>query len=138
MGFLLILGLIFSPEDSNHHVVPLHSVVRIKRVWRGVESAWEANSKLGPRPLTLYHPNRDCGIDEHAGESLTTRSRLKAPAKAMSVDWGETKAILLEVESLFNRDDDIRDVQDIKKMAHEIEVHCANNLKDAKEIIKRE
>ena len=56
----------------------------------------------------------------------------------MSVDWGETKAILLEVESLFNRDDDIRDVQDIKKMAHEIEVHCANNLKDAKEIIKRE
>ena len=56
----------------------------------------------------------------------------------MSVDWGETKSILLEVESLFNRDDDIRDVQDIKKMANEIEVYCGNNLKDAKEIIKRE
>ena len=52
--------------------------------------------------------------------------------------WAETKAILLEVESLFNRDDDIRDVQDVKKMAHEIEVHCANSLKDAKDIIKSE
>ena len=56
---------------------------------------------------------------------------------ANGVDWGETKAILLEVEQLFNRDDDIRDVQDVKKMSNEIEVHCANNLKDAKEIIKR-
>ena len=56
----------------------------------------------------------------------------------MSVDWSEAKAILLEVESLFNRDDDVRDVQDIKKMANEIEAHCSNNLKDAKEIIKRE
>jgi inorganic pyrophosphatase len=56
----------------------------------------------------------------------------------MSVDWQEAKAILLEVESLFNRDDDIRDVQDVKKMAHELEANFSRNLKDAKEIIKRE
>jgi len=50
--------------------------------------------------------------------------------------WAETKAILLEVEQLFNRDDDIRDVHDVQKMAREGELHCANKLKDSKEIIK--
>lgn len=54
----------------------------------------------------------------------------------MSVDWAETKAILLEVEQLFNRDDDVSDVADIRKMSEEIKVHAENNLKDAKDIIK--
>jgi hypothetical protein len=54
----------------------------------------------------------------------------------MSVDWAETKAILLEVEQLFNRDDDISDVADIRKMSDEIRLHAENNLKDAKAIIK--
>lgn len=53
-----------------------------------------------------------------------------------SVDWGETKAILLEVEQLFNRDDDVRDIEDIKKMQREVDNHQQNSLKDAKEIIK--
>jgi hypothetical protein len=54
----------------------------------------------------------------------------------MSVDWAETKMILLEVEQLFNRDDDVKDIHDIHKMKHEIEQHCANSLKDAKDLIK--
>jgi hypothetical protein len=53
-----------------------------------------------------------------------------------SVDWGETKSILLEVEQLFNRDDDVRDIEDIKKMQREVDNHQQNSLKDAKEIIK--
>jgi len=55
----------------------------------------------------------------------------------MSVDWSETKSIMLEVEQLFTRDDDVRDVQDVKKMANEIQIHQGNNLKTAKDIIKR-
>jgi len=55
----------------------------------------------------------------------------------MSVDWAETKAILLEVEQLFNRDDDLSDVSDVQKMADEIRAHADNNLKDAKELIKQ-
>ena len=54
----------------------------------------------------------------------------------MSLDWPETKMILLEVEQLFSRDDDIKDINDIQKMQHEIDTYCANSLKDAKELIK--
>ena len=53
------------------------------------------------------------------------------------VGWAETRAILSEVEQLFQRDDDIRDIQDIKKMQKEIELHCSNTIKDAKDLIKR-
>jgi len=56
---------------------------------------------------------------------------------AGQLDWKSTKQILLEVETLFNREDDCREVEDIKKMQREIEVNCSNNLKDAKEIIKQ-
>lgn len=52
------------------------------------------------------------------------------------MDWNETKSILLEVEQLFNRDDDLRDILDIKKMQQEVENHYSNSLKDAKDIIK--
>jgi hypothetical protein len=55
----------------------------------------------------------------------------------MSVDWAETKAILLEVEQLFNREDDLNDTEDVQKMAEEIKMHSDNNLKTAKEIIKQ-
>ena len=48
----------------------------------------------------------------------------------------ETKAILSEVEQLFNRDDDIRYIYDIKKMAREIDDHCASYLSETKDIIK--
>jgi len=54
-----------------------------------------------------------------------------------NVDWAETKAILLEVEQLFNRDDDLQDADDIRKMAQEIRGHSENNLKNAKDIIKQ-
>jgi len=55
----------------------------------------------------------------------------------MDVNWSETKAILSEVEQLFLRDDDVQDIQDIKKMGKEIELHCSNTVKDAKDLIKR-
>jgi hypothetical protein len=52
------------------------------------------------------------------------------------VDWNETKTILLEVEKLFQKDDDIRDINDLKKMQNEIKISCTSNLDDTKEIIK--
>lgn len=52
------------------------------------------------------------------------------------MDWGETKNILLELEQLFSRENDISDVIDISKMAREIEVHRDSNLKSTKELIK--
>jgi hypothetical protein len=54
----------------------------------------------------------------------------------MSSDWVETKAILSEVEQLFNRDDDIRYIYDVKKMAKEIDDHCLSYLSETKDIIK--
>jgi len=54
----------------------------------------------------------------------------------MTTEWAETKAILSEVEQLFNRDDDIRYIFDVKKMAKEIDSHCSSYLLETKEIIK--
>ena len=54
----------------------------------------------------------------------------------MSVDWAETKTILAELEQLFNRDDDVRDIDDIKKMSREIGLHYKHTVKDFKELIK--
>lgn len=51
-------------------------------------------------------------------------------------DWTDTKVILHELEQLFNRDDDVKDILDIKKMADEIEIQMANKIKDSKEIIR--
>jgi hypothetical protein len=51
-------------------------------------------------------------------------------------EFNETKVILHELEQLYNRDDDIKDVLDIRKMQNEVEAQCAVRLKDAKEIIK--
>lgn len=53
-------------------------------------------------------------------------------------DWTDTKVILHELEQLFNRDDDVKDILDIKKMADEIEIQMANKIKDSKEIIRSE
>jgi hypothetical protein len=52
------------------------------------------------------------------------------------VNWSETKAILLELEQLFKRDDDVNDIDDIKKMSKEIDLIYENNLKSTKELIK--
>lgn len=48
----------------------------------------------------------------------------------------DINVILSELEQLFSRDDDIKDILDIKKMQSEIEVQCNAHLKDAKEIIR--
>jgi hypothetical protein len=52
------------------------------------------------------------------------------------MDYQETKVLLHELEQLYLRDDDIKDMLDIRKMQREIEVQCELKLKDAKEIIK--
>lgn len=52
------------------------------------------------------------------------------------MDYNDTKVLLHELEQLYLRDDDIKDMLDIRKMQREIEVQCELKLKDAKEIIK--
>ena len=52
------------------------------------------------------------------------------------LDWGETKSIMLEVEQLFRRDDDIRDAVDILKMKKEINLYRNSSIRDAKDVIK--
>jgi len=49
--------------------------------------------------------------------------------------FSDTKIILNELEQLFNRDDDIKDILDIKKMLTEIDAQSSMRLGDAKEII---
>lgn len=51
-------------------------------------------------------------------------------------DWIETREIMLEVEQLFQRNDDLQDIQDINKMSSEIEAYYSNNLKDHRSKIK--
>ena len=53
------------------------------------------------------------------------------------MNWGESKTILAEVEQLFSRDDDIKDVRDICRMGNEIEAIYKNSLSDSREMIKR-
>lgn len=48
----------------------------------------------------------------------------------------DANIILHELEQLFNRDDDIKDILDIRKMQSEIEAQCAAHLKSTKEIIR--
>lgn len=52
------------------------------------------------------------------------------------VEWSVTKQILGEVEQLFNRDDDLRDIQNIKRMQNQIDLETTTALKDARDIIK--
>ena len=68
----------------------------------------------------------------------TTVSILTTAKAIIMADFSNTKIILHELEQLFNRDDDIKDILDIKKMQTEIELHSAARLKDAKQLIKGE
>ena len=52
------------------------------------------------------------------------------------MDWNDTKAIMLEVEALFSRGDDLRDIEDVKKMQQEVEIQYSQTLRDARDIIK--
>ena len=51
--------------------------------------------------------------------------------------WNDTKVLLHEVESLFTREDDVRDINEIKKMSNDIRERQESNEKDAKELIKK-
>ena len=53
-------------------------------------------------------------------------------------DFKSTRAILTEVEQLFTREDDLRDIDDIHKMSKEIDAYYQANIRNAKELIKRE
>ena len=57
-------------------------------------------------------------------------------SSSSSSDWEETKIILHELEQLFNREDDVKDILDIKKMEKEINVQCAQRIHDVRDIIK--
>ncbi len=51
-------------------------------------------------------------------------------------EWTETKQVFHELEQLFNREDDVNDIQDIHKMQKEVAEHCEQRLNDVREIIK--
>ncbi len=51
-------------------------------------------------------------------------------------EWTETKQVFHELEQLFNREDDVNDIQDIHKMQKEVAEHCEQRLTDVREIIK--
>lgn len=50
--------------------------------------------------------------------------------------WNETKAILNELEQLFDRDDDVKDILDIQLLEKEVLFYNAQKSKTAKELIK--
>jgi hypothetical protein len=52
-------------------------------------------------------------------------------------DWSETKSILLEIEQIFLRDDDLNDINDINKMMSEIENERNGHLTDFRELLRR-
>ncbi len=51
-------------------------------------------------------------------------------------DITSLKAILNELDQLFDREDDITDLFDISKMRREIATNSQQNVRDAKELIK--
>lgn len=55
--------------------------------------------------------------------------------KKMS-DISSLKAILSELDQLFDREDDINDLFDVSKMRREITTNSQQNTRDAKELIK--
>jgi NRPS condensation-like uncharacterized protein len=52
-------------------------------------------------------------------------------------DWNETKSILFEIEQIFLRDDDLKDINDINKMMVEIENERNGHLADFRELLRR-
>lgn len=53
-----------------------------------------------------------------------------------TTDWNETKSILFEIEQIFQKDDDIHDIQDIQKMLNEIQNERNILITDTRQIIK--
>ena len=51
-------------------------------------------------------------------------------------DWNETKSILLEIEQLYSREDDLREITDINKMILEIENERNGIILDFRELIR--
>jgi hypothetical protein len=51
-------------------------------------------------------------------------------------EWSETKLILQELEQLFHREDDVKDIFDIKQMEREIATVSNRQLVQAKDLIK--
>lgn len=52
------------------------------------------------------------------------------------ISWQETKLIMIEVEKLFSRDDDIREIEEVTRVTQETEANRAKNLRDSKDSIK--
>jgi hypothetical protein len=55
---------------------------------------------------------------------------------ASNDQWNETKAILNELEQLFDRDDDVKDIIDIRTLENEVLAYNEQKMKSAKELIK--
>jgi hypothetical protein len=55
-----------------------------------------------------------------------------------TTDWNDTKSMLFEIEQIFLRDDDLKDINDIQKMLIEIQNERNGHLTDFRELIRRE
>lgn len=53
-------------------------------------------------------------------------------------DFEDLKTILSELDLLFEREDDVKDVIDVAKMQREIEHQSQMKIKSAKELVKGE
>ena len=62
---------------------------------------------------------------------------LPTPSLFDMSDIKSTKVILANVEALFTRDDDIRDIDDVSKMQKEIQSYYQSNIASSKTLIKQ-
>lgn len=54
----------------------------------------------------------------------------------VKMEWSDIRAFVHEIEQLYSREDDIRSIEEIKKMSEEIDLYYNSRLKSAKELIK--
>ncbi len=52
------------------------------------------------------------------------------------MEWSETKTVIREVQQLFSREDDLRDISEIQRMTWDLDLYFQNSKRGAREIIK--
>jgi chromosome segregation ATPase len=52
------------------------------------------------------------------------------------MEWVETKTVIREVQQLYSREDDLRDIAEIQRMAWDLDVYFQNSKRSAREVMK--
>jgi hypothetical protein len=52
------------------------------------------------------------------------------------MEWSETKTVIREVQQLFSREDDLRDIAEIQRMAWDLDLYFQNQKRSAKEVMR--